>query len=500
MKYITKTIYLEYLACAKNTWLKMHKPELAEMFELSDFDKNLTVSGNLVESWARKLFPEAVIISEFGIVAQEKTKKYVEQKKAAIFQSTFIKDNFLVRNDVLEYDKDSDCWNLYEVKGTNNLNENNDQIDHVEDATFQYVVLRDLGVKLGKVYIIHLNKDYVRGDEIKVKDLFVKEDISAEVLERLETTKEKMNKAVESLLQADEKALECQCVFLGRSRHCASFKYSHPDVPVYSIHDLSRIGNSKKKLYELVDSGILDLTDISDDFKLSDIQRNQVDVYNSKVPIIDKLGIESELKSLEYPLYFFDYETYPSAIPLFKGYQPYQQIPFQFSLHVLNSPNEKLEHFEYIHLENSDPSEAIIGALKKAIGPEGNIIVWNKKFEKARNTELAKRSPQNESFLNDLNERIYDLMDIFQKQMYVHPDFKGSVSIKKVLPVLAPELSYKDLEIQDGGAAMDVWFEKIYKSNSDIEKQVTAKKLLEYCCLDTFAMYAIWKKLINIQS
>lgn len=498
MLYITKTTYLEYLACAKNTWLKLHKPELAAQFELSAFEKNLTSTGNLVELWARKLFPSGVLIASFGQEAETETKKYLDQQQTVIFQSTFIKDSFLVRNDVLEYNPESDDYNLYEIKGTNSLDENSEEIDHVEDATFQYAVLNDLNIKVRQVYLIHLNKDYVRGEEISVSELFIKEDITDKVLERLESTRVKMNRAVIELFQTDEKALECQCVYLGRSKHCSTFAYSHPEVPKYSIHDLSRIGNSKKKLAELVNSGILDLNEVPVDFKLSDIQRNQVTVHQSQKPLIDYLGIRTELENLQYSLYFLDYETYPSAIPLFKGYKPYQQIPFQFSLHVLNGEDDDLSHFEYLHQEASDPTEAIISALRETIGPEGHIIVWNKKFEQGRNSELAERSPENALFLNNLNERIYDLMDVFQKQFYVHPNFKGRTSIKKILPVLVPHLNYQDLEIKEGGAAMDAWFEKIFKSQDETEQQQTAENLLKYCYLDTYAMYMIWKELTNL--
>ena len=498
MQYITKTIYLEFLACAKNTWLKQHKPELAAKFELSAFEKSLVANGNLVEFWARKLFPSGVLIEDFGEAAADETRQYIGNKQPIIFQSTFIIGNFLARNDVLEYDKDSACWNLYEIKGTNTTEENNEKRDHIEDAAFQYVILRDSGVKIGKINIIHLNKEYVRGDEINIHELFIIDDVTDKILEREKSVREKMNKASELLFQEDEKAVDCLCIYFGRSKHCSTFHYSHPEVPDYSIHDLSRIGLSKKKLAELVDSGILDISDIPDDFKLSDAQKNQIYVHKRQTPIIDHIAIKNELGLLKYPLYFLDYETYPPAIPLFKGFKPYQQIPFQFSLHVLNSLEGDLEHHEYIHMDNFDPTENIITALKNSIGPAGNIIVWNKTFEQSRNSEMAARSPQNQNFLIDVNSRIYDLMDIFQKQMHVHPDFKGKVSIKKVLPVLVPELSYKELEIRDGGTAMEAWFEKILHAASNEEKNETAKNLLKYCYLDTYAMYAIWKELIKI--
>lgn len=498
MQLITKTTYLQFCLCANNAWLQLNKPELKSMFELSDFDKSLVAKGNLVESWARRLFPKGVLISEFGESACNITNSYLKEKKPVIFQSTFISDKFLVRNDVLEYDANNDCWNLYEIKGTNTLDENENSVDHIEDATFQVIVLRDAGVKLGQVYLIHLNKEYIRGDEINVTDLFIKENISEQVDNRLDSTRAKMQMASKALFQKDENALECQCIYLGRSNHCSTFNYSYPDVPEYSIHDLSRIGTSKKKLVELVDSKIYDIAEVPDDMKLTDIQQNQKDVYVSQTPIIDVQSIKSELESLVYPLYFLDYETYSPAIPLFKGFKPYQQIPFQFSLHVLQSPNAELEHFEYLHTENTNPSKSVIAKLKEFIGPEGSVIVWSKRFEKKINSELAERYPEDANLLEDINERIYDLMEIFQKQLFVHTGFKGRVSIKKVLPILAPNLSYKDLEIQEGGAAMEAWYDMVFCDKTLEEKKVVAKNLLTYCGLDTYAMYVIWKELINI--
>lgn len=495
MKYISKTSYLEYLTCPKNAWLRLHRLDLAEMFDLSDFAKSLTAKGNLVELWARKLFPRGVLISEFGEAALRDTKRLMEIKQSVIFQSTFYKDNFLVRNDILEYNQANNAWNLYEIKGTNNLEENEKELDHIEDLSFQSIVLNDLGIKINQAFLIHLNKEYVRDDEIDIRDLFTIEAVSEQLSAREVSTRAKMRQASEELLQTDEHALECQCIYLARNKHCATFHYSHPNIPEYSVHDLSRVGTSKTKLTELVNSGFIDINDIPADFKLSNIQRNQVEVFQTKKVIIDSLAIKKELDALEYPLYFFDYETYPAAIPLFKGFKPYQQVTFQFSLHVLNNPGGDIEHHEYLHLEANDPSKNIIEVLKEYISKRGDIIVWNKKFEKGRNAELAERHPEEAGFLNDLNDRIYDLMDIFQKQYYVHEGFKGSVSIKNVLPVLVPELSYKDLEIQSGGVAMEVWFVKIFQEKSEAKKQIVAKNLLNYCALDTYAMYAIWRVL-----
>ena len=466
------------------------------MFKLSDFEKSLLTKGNLVETWARKLFPDGILIDEAGANALQATKQHITEKTHVIFQPKFIYDKFLAKCDVLEYDKKDGCWNLYEIKGANSLDENAGNIDHVEDATFQTIVLKAAEIKVGKVFIIHLNREYVRGNEINVEELFIKDDITAKVRDREENTKSKMQKATEALFQQEEKALVCQCIYSGRSAHCATFRYSYPEIPEYSIHDLSRIGSSKKKLEFLVDSQIFALNDIPEDFELTPKQKNQVYAHKKQNPLIDLIAIKQELRSLAYPLYFLDYETYPPAIPLFKGYKPYQQIPFQFSLHILKDEDNEPTHFEYLHTELTDPSLSVIAKLREAIGPMGSIIVWSKRFERGINSQLAERCPEHRDFLDNINDRIYDLMDIFHKQFYVHPDFKGKTSIKKVLPVMAPELTYAELEIKEGGSAMEAWYEMVFGVGSQADKSKIADDLRRYCGLDTYAMYAIWKKLM----
>lgn len=498
-QYITKTIYLDFLACPKNAWLKLNQPELASQFTLSAFERGLMASGNLVEQWARKLFPKGRLIESRDLEAVRETVELINQKQSVIFQSTFKKDKFLVRNDVLEYDEASQAWNLYEIKGTNTIKENVKELDHIEDATFQYAVLLETGLPINQVFLIHLNKDYVRQGEIELESLFKIEDITDSVKERETNTRLRMEKVLAEFSQTDEAILTCTCLYSGRSNQCSTFNYSYPEVPAYSVHDLSRIGSSKKKLTELVDSGILDLNDIPDGFKLSVIQRNQVDVYQSQKSIIDLPAIKAELSNLEYPLYFLDYETYAAAIPLFSGYHPYQQITFQFSLHILTEEGGEVRHAEFLSLSPEDPVPELVAALKKNIGPVGRIIVWNKGFENSRNIEMAKILPQEKQFLLGLNKRVYDLIDVFTKQYYVHPGFEGKTTIKKVLPVMVPELSYEGLEIKEGGTASDTWYQQVLRAPASPSRKKAIGDLLKYCALDTYAMYAIWlelKKLI----
>ena len=193
-----------------------------------------------------------------------------------------------------------------------------------------------------------------------------------------------------------------------------------------------------------------------------------------------------------------DYETFPAAIPRFTGYGPFNQIPFQFSLHIFKQDEIEPTHSEFIFTENKNPDEAIIEALRKNLPSNGAVVVWYKPFEKGRNKELAERNPEYKIFLEDLNNRIIDIRDIFTEQHFIHPDFKGKTSIKNILPVLAPELSYKELEIQEGGNAAETWNKITNGSFDAVEKEKAINDLKIYCGLDTYAMYAIWKTLKNL--
>jgi len=224
------------------------------------------------------------------------------------------------------------------------------------------------------------------------------------------------------------------------------------------VHDIVRIGQSKKKIEYFMDERIFVVDDVPDDYELGDAQQMQVRAHKSRTPIIDVGAIEQILGSYTFPLYFFDYETYALAIPAFDGYGPYVRIPFQFSLHTLRDAEREPEHVEYLQLDRSDPTRALAQLLDKYIDPKGTVIVWYAPFERGVNKEIGGRLSAYASQMERINGQVRDLRDIFSKQHYVHPDFRGSTSIKDVLPVLVPELSYDGLMIKEGTAASEQWW------------------------------------------
>ena len=429
-----------------------------------------------------------------GQEAQKVTQDLIGAKKEIIFQANFLRDNFNAAVDILELNTDG-SYNLYEVKSTTDI----DKKTHFHDLAFQVNLLEKFDLTIKKACLIHLNSEYVRRGETEINKLFTIEDVTETVKEMKWEVLKEMDFVLKYLNQEDEPSGYCDCVYKGRSNHCSTFHYSNPKVPDYSVHDISRIGASKGKLQDLIDVGIFELADVPEDAfgKLSLAQQNQITAHVKDIILQDKFNIQKELEGLVFPLYFLDYETFPCAIPRFDGFSPYQQMPFQYSLYVLESPGIEPKHLEFIFTEKSDPSLEFLKSLQSHIGESGTIIVWNKKFECKINEELAVRNPDYKLFIDAVNARVYDLMDIFGKQYYVHKDFKGRISIKNVLPVLVPELSYQDLEIKEGGTASQKWNQAVtFASQSEKEKIVADLKA--YCRLDTYAMYAIWKHLYQL--
>jgi len=489
--FLSKTDYILFRDCPKNVWFKIHKPDLYYASELSDFEKNIIETGNEVELVARQLFPDGKLIEGRGIEAQRFTQNCILKQEHVLFQPAFSKDGFFAAADVLRFEPETGGHSIFEVKATNKV----DEKVHLYDLAFQVVLLRNMGIEIGKINLIHLDPEYVRVGGLNIHELFKIEDVTNEVNGLCDEVSTQMQEALTYLTQETEPKGSCCCIYKGRSKHCTTFKHSNPHVPEYGIHDIARIGNSKKKLEELVDISVFHLHEIPEEMELSEIQRNQVLAHVRDKVTKDELKIKKEINSLVFPLYFLDYETFPAAIPRFDGFTPYQQIPFQYSLHVLNAPNDEPAHHQFLFTGSGDPSADLAEALRRDIGDVGSVIVWHKSFECDVNEKLGNRISSAKSFLENVNDRVFDLEEIFKKQHYVHKGFMGSTSIKYVLPVLAPELSYSDLEIHEGGTASQSWNKLTTGTLNDKEKEKIREDLLRYCERDTYAMYVIWKHL-----
>jgi len=490
--YITKTDYLDYTFCKKNLWLKKHKPELFDGVELSDFEKKIIEEGNLADEEARHLFPGGVLVDSVGTEAVEDTKQYIAKKQEIIFQATFSGSVFYIRADILIYNPDLDGYELYEVKASNDV-KRKEPYNYINDLAFQKSVIEKSGLKIVKTGVIHLNGEYKRQGRVEYQKLFVIVDLTGEVLGNQEQVQKQMGEMQQYLNMPEEKG--CECLYRGRNNQCTTFAYSNPSVPAYSVHDINRIGLSTKILYDWIDRGIYAIEDIDNPEVLTGAKKAQYEACVQGRPVIDRVGVKKALGELVYPLYFFDYEGSTSAIPMFDGFGAYEQIPFQYSLHIMQEDGS-IEHKEFLITDpKGDLTRPLVERMKQDIDPRGTVIAWHKTYETERNTKLAELHPDYAKFLEEINEGMFDLKTIFSENYYVDSAFKGSASIKRVLPVIVPELTYKALNIHKGDQASERWEKMISPDTSPEEKQKIKEDLLEYCKMDTWAMVKIYERL-----
>ncbi len=489
MPTLTKSNFLKYLQCPRYLWLWEHrKAEIQKPISLGDA---WTIEeGQAVEVLAQKLFPEGRHVTAFHERGAQMTKEEMDRGATCLFQATALADGMLAMTDVLRYDPKRKVWDILEVKGTTQVKD-----EHLHDVCFQRLAFERAGYRIGKTSVVHINREYVRGKEIDPTGFLTIEDvtepvsgIASDVSGLIVSAKALLARTTEPTLQ------ELPCRRGPKDCPCAEFCY--PDLPAYSVFFLR--GVTAKKARELYVSGIRTVRDVPDTVRLNTSQTLQVHSAKTGEPIIDREAIKTTLDGLTYPLYFFDYETFSSTIPPFEGFKPNVTMPFQYSLHVLRSPGGELEHEEYLASEYGNTMPGVIASLRKHFGNTGTVIAWNDSFERGCNKEMADLYPADAPFLMDLNDRMFDLMDIFTKQHYVDFRFDGSCSIKKVLPVVVPELSYKDLPIHEGIGASLSWFRSFEKTEA--EREEIRLNLLKYCKLDTFAMVEIHRRLSEIAS
>lgn len=499
---LSKTDFLIARDCKKNAWLKTHRPEVYKKQGLSAFDLNIIETGNEIDALARELFPGGVLVEDRYDTTY--TNELINKHTTTIYQPVFTTEDYIAVADIVVWNEAECVYDIYEVKSSTASDEDGGRktADYLIDLAFQKIVINALSIPVGTCNLIRLNKEYVRSGPLSIPELFIVDDLSGEVDAIIPDIEKQMAGVHQYINRDNEPAGYCDCIYKSKGNHCSTFWYSCSDIPDYSVHQISRI--HKTKLHTFVEAGVFDIMSLDDEQieTLSDIQQRQVRTAQRNRVSVDDDGVESFLSQLTYPLSFIDYETYPCAIPKYSGYRPYQQVPFQFSLHVIREPGAEVSHTDFIHTDETNPDEAFLEALEANLPASGSILVWNQKFEKGINDQLVARDPKYKPFIAAVQERIVDLMAPFSgnTSVYDHPEFKGSASIKFVLPALVPELSYKDLGVQDGGAAADTWNRLVTGQYNEEERQKQIANLREYCCLDTYAMVKIWEVLNRVIS
>jgi len=477
---ISKSKFVAGCQCVKRLYWQVHEPKLAA--EPDAAAHAMMEQGHEVGLLARQLFPGGVEVGNKGSLDQaiRTTRELAANRKVpAIFEGVFEHDGVLVRVDVLHRRRDG-RWRLVEVKSSTSVKE-----EHLDDVAVQYRVLSRSGLDVGSCCLAHVNRSFVfRGGSIDPWRFFRIRNVTRQVVKLQPKLTFQLRAAftVLSMPSAPE---------IAPGRHCTSpvtcefFDRCNPPLPDDHIGYLPRLHASAEEALE--ELGVESIRDIPDDFELTEIQRRAATCVQTGEPWFDSEGLKTALASLKYPICYIDFETINPCVPRFADMRPYQQIPFQFSVHSQHEPSAEPEHREFLALDSSDPRHAFAASLCDSLGESGSIVVYNQQFESQRLSETAANLPEFAERIENIQARLWDLLPVIRKHVY-HPRFGGSFSLKDVLPALVPSMTYDGMEVADGTDAGLAWESLVRGGLDQSECQRIRKALLAYCGQDTLAL------------
>lgn len=493
VKVISKSRFVSGIQCSKKLYFDIYRKDLKP--EISEQQELLFSTGHEIGELAQSAFPNGKDASpenyyDFSKSIQD-TKDWIDSDVKTIYEAAFSSNGVLAALDILHH-TENERWAI-EVKSSSEVKKY-----HLTDASLQYWVMNKSGFKPDKFFLMHINTAYIKDGDINPKELFTLADITNEVIgnqlwveENLEDLKNILSTEIEPVVEI--------------GKHCGSpfeCEYKHhcwKHIPEQSVFSLYNPRGLDWKLYE---QGIFKIIDIPKNVSLNHRQNLQVSGQKIAHSHIDKTSISEFLNNWEFPLYFFDFETIFPALPVLNGTRPFQQVPFQYSLHILEQYGDNYTHKEFLAEPKDfneisiDPRKKLIEQMKLDFGEIGSIVAYNATFEISRLKELAIAFPEDRDFIENIINRFVDLLIPFRNAWFYHPEMGGSASIKAVLPAIAPEFNYKDLEISNGGDASNIFLSMI--NNKFIGDEIfTRESLKKYCERDTLGMVIIWEELIK---
>jgi hypothetical protein len=494
---LSKSQYIRGLQCVKSLWLYKHKRDTAITPPDTSAQKVFD-TGTRVGELACQLFPDGERIAFEGTSFDEKierTKELIDNGTQTIYEATFNFDGILVMVDILH--KGSNGWEIYEVKssGWNDKKTLKDIEKYINDISVQYYVLKGSGLDVTKCSVTLLNSSYVFQDTLEIEKLFTHVDVTQEVEEMqvdIPTYLKTFRTYLADSLTEPNIDIGTHCF---KPYDCDAYHYCwkvQRNIPDYSVFDIFNMG---KKPLELYKNGIVNVEEIPDEAITTDTQRFIVDSWLYKATHNDTDAIKTFFETLRYPIYHLDFETYMDAVPSFNGQKPFQQMPFQYSLHIEHE-NAPLDHKKFLGDEGTDPREEFIKRLIDDIPADACVLVYNENFEKTRLKELAKDFPLYEAKLMMIHDNVIDLAEPFRKKHYYNYTLKGKYSIKLIMPLMVPEMAdaYKKLAlVQNGGDAMNTFPALIHMEPQ--QREAYREALLKYWELDTLSMVKILEKL-----
>lgn len=497
---LSKSKLLAYRQCPKRLWLELHRKDLAVYAQAT---QAVFAAGNLVGELATRLYDpdqagQTFKVERGQIDAVLALTQAALPLRKPIFEAGFSAAGALAFADVLlpVKHKGKRAWRMVEVKSSTKVAD----IYH-DDVAIQSFVARQSGLLLASVALAHIDKTFVYAGYGDYQGLLVEHDLTEEAFAREDEVRGWIAAAQTTARKRTEPRIRTgeQC---SKPYGCAFLAYCAGQEPpaAFPVQWLPRV-QAKALKTKLAEPDVIDLRDVPDTLLNPQQLRVKSHTLSGKV-YFDKATSASALAGHKLPAYFLDFETISFAVPQWRGTEPFQAIPFQFSVHRL-SRSLQLKHTPHLDLTGADPSTGLASALVKACGTSGPIFVYNKSFESTRIKELVVRLPKLGAALRAIDSRLVDLHPVVV-DCYYHPSQQGSWSIKAVLPAMVPTLAYDQLQgVQDGGAAQASYLAAAFPQLQAANAQSTVPKtqaqikaqLLAYCRLDTFAMVKIWAKL-----
>lgn len=489
MRTYSKSQLLALRQCTKRLWLEIHRPELRRNSPATEFRLQ---AGHQVGEIARQLYDPAgngvlVTISKEDFQAAFAQTKESLLNNRPIFEAAISSGGAFALADLMlpVSEGDKTVWRMVEVKSSTGVKDY-----HRDDAAIQAYVAQSAGVPLQSLSLAHIDSSWTYQGNSDYRGLLTEVDLTDGAFSRSGEVRVWIDDAEKLDAQQTEPeqatGSHCDIPFA-----CSFYDYCSQNEPraEHPIEWLPRFPVAKAQ--DLRRRGVLEMQDVPVD-ALNAIQQRVLEQTLANAVYFDSNGAAAALAHHRFPAFFLDFETIQFGVPIWAGTRPYQQIPFQFSLHTLDA-DDNLEKTGFLDLSGADPSEAFAAHLVADCGENGPVFVYNAAFETTRIAELASRFPSLRERLLLLNSRIVDLLPV-ARDFYYHPSQQGSWSIKKVLPAVVPDLSYDNLDgVQDGGMAMEAFLEAIHPATPAERKREIQRQLLAYCELDTYAMVRLWQ-------
>lgn len=483
---LSKSLILKGMQCQRALWLTRNPPDFSSP---SDFEKQARLAAGIeVGRLARELFPSGALVpyGELSIPEQvARTRELIDAGVPVIYEAAFEVDGLFVKVDILVLRGDG--WEIHEVKSSTEV-----KPEYHDDLAVQDDVVRRAGLPVKRLCLVCIDNSYVRHGPIDVPRLFASQDVTAEARERQADLPGLIERCRETLSGPSEPAID-----IGLHCHtpndCEFIPWCWRHIPEDSVFDLS---GYKKDKFALYYDGYVKLADVPLE-RLKEKQRFEALATLNRRDHVDAVAVSAFLDSLWYPLCHLDFETFNTAIPLYDDIRPYQQVPFQYSLHRQAAPGAEIEHFAYLAGPGYDPRRELAEQLLAEIPAEACILTYNQSFEVGVLKDLARLFPDLSESLTARINNVRDLMVPFRNRAVYRWPMKGSYSIKQVLPAMVPDLSYEGMAIADGTAAMRAYHEMC--ATQDAERLAEIRRgLLEYCGMDTWGMVRILGELEKI--